>query len=60
VYSLDTLFPLVDLEMQEQWIPDERAAAGAFARVYLWVHIAMGWILSLLAVAGFSGLVKSD
>ena len=26
----------------------------------LWLHIALGWVLSLLAVAGFSGLVKSD
>ena len=27
---------------------------------YLWGHITAGWALSLLAVAGFSGLVKSD
>ncbi|MGG7565329.1 hypothetical protein ACQ5SO_04075 [Rhodovulum sp. DZ06] len=67
VYSVDTLFPLVDLEMQTHWIPDERKngerwynSIGWWARTYLWLHIAAGWALSLLAVAGFSGIVKSD
>ena len=60
VYSADTLLPIVSLEMQGFWIPDERTTRGQVARVYLWVHIAVGWALSLLAVAGFSGLVKSD
>ena len=62
LYSLDTLLPVVEMEMQDFWIPDESASRpwGAAARVYLWVHIALGWALSLLAVAGFSGIVKSD
>jgi hypothetical protein len=60
VYSADTLLPIVSLEMQGFWIPDDRTRAGWWARTYLWVHIAVGWALSLLAVAGFSGLVKSD
>jgi hypothetical protein len=59
-YSLDTILPIASLQQQEFWIPDETKPYGAFARVYLWVHIALGWALSLLAVAGFSGLVKSD
>ena len=61
VYSVDTLLPLVGLEMQAHWIPDEdKGWIGPLARVYLWFHIAAGWALSLLAVAGFSGIVKSD
>lgn len=61
VYSADTLLPIVAMEMQEFWIPDEaQGPRGAATRVFLWVQIAMGWALSLLAVAGFSGLVKSD
>ncbi|WP_116132415.1 hypothetical protein [Tropicimonas sp. IMCC34043] len=61
VYSADTLLPIVALEMQEFWIPDEGAGGwGAFARSFLWVQIIVGWALSLLAVAGFSGLIKSD
>ncbi|WP_135507264.1 hypothetical protein [Roseovarius aestuariivivens] len=56
LYSLDTLVPVVDLEVQDFWVPDERVAA--WARVYLWLHIALGWFLALLAVAGFSGLIR--
>ena len=60
VYSLDTLLPLVDFEIQDHWLPDEDKPYGLAARIYLWLHIGVGWLLSLLAVAGFSGLVKSD
>ncbi len=61
VYSADTLLPVVALEMQEFWIPDEQAGPwGTGARGFLWIQILAGWALSLLAVAGFSGLIKSD
>ena len=61
IYSADTLLPVVSLEMQEYWLPDEAAGnIGHAARIYLWIHIAVGWALSLLAVAGFSGLVRSS
>ena len=46
--------------MQSYWIPDDRQPRGRWARVYLWLHIAAGWGLTLLAVAGFSGLIKTD
>jgi cytoskeletal protein CcmA (bactofilin family) len=57
LYSLDTLVPVVDLEVQDYWVPDETVSPAA--RTYLWVHIAMGWFLALLAVAGFSGLIDT-
>ncbi|SHI89278.1 hypothetical protein SAMN04488012_103229 [Palleronia salina] len=61
IYSVDTLLPIVSLEMQGFWLPDETAGSiGKLARIYLWIHIALGWALSLLAVAGFSGLIKQD
>ncbi|MFO7920225.1 MAG: hypothetical protein R6U99_05310, partial [Nioella sp.] len=61
VYSADTLLPIVAMEMQDYWIPDEaQGPRGRWTRYFLWLQIAMGWALSLLAVAGFSGLVKSD
>ena len=61
IYSADTLLPIVALEMQSFWIPDDRKGAlGEAARYFLWFQIAMGWGLSLLAVAGFSGLIKSE
>jgi hypothetical protein len=57
LYSLDTLVPVVDLEVQDYWVPDERVSPAA--RYYLWGHIAMGWFLALLAVAGVSGLIDT-
>lgn len=60
IYSADTLLPIVSLEMQSYWIPDDSKPIGAVARFYLWVHIFAGWGLTLLAVAGFSGLIKTD
>ena len=60
IYSADTLLPVISFEMQSYWLPDDRTIRGTWVRRYLWVHIVMGWALTLLAVAGFSGLVKSD
>jgi hypothetical protein len=60
VYSADTLFPVVTLEVQSYWIPDDSKPFGRDARYYLWAHIIAGWALTLLAVAGFSGLIKTD
>ncbi|MGR3723502.1 hypothetical protein [Abyssibius alkaniclasticus] len=60
IYAADTLLPIVDLELQNYWIPDETKPYGQWARYYLWFQIFAGWGLSLLAVAGFSGLIKTD
>ena len=60
VYSLDTLLPVVSLEMQSYWIPDDGTGFGKGARYYLWGHIAAGWFFTLLAVAGLSGLIRTD
>lgn len=59
-YAADTLFPVVSLDVQSYWIPDDRKPFGRYARWYLWAHILTGWALTLLAVAGFSGLIKTD
>ncbi|WP_022704413.1 hypothetical protein [Pseudorhodobacter ferrugineus] len=60
VYSADVLLPVVSLEMQSYWLPNGQSPFGVFARWYLWVQIIAGWALTLLAVAGFSGLIKQD
>lgn len=52
--------PVVAFGVAEHWVPDERQRAGSWARGWLWLHIALGWGLSLLAVAGFSGLIRID
>ncbi|QIE55309.1 hypothetical protein G5B40_07480 [Pikeienuella piscinae] len=60
IYAADVLFPLVDIEQQSYWTPNEDMTVGAIAKVVVYLNIILGWALSLLAVAGFSGLVKSD
>jgi len=61
VYAADTLVPLVSLEMQEYWTPDDTDDrwAGKVAGWYLVFQIFAGWALSLLAVAGFTGIIRS-
>lgn len=52
IYSIDTFLPFVDLKQETYWMPKDKS--------YLWFHIAMGWFLSSLLVAGLAGLVKKD
>jgi len=60
IYSADVLLPVVDFGVATHWTPDTRTGFGWFVQVYLWWQIFVGWGLSLLAIAGLSGLVKSD
>jgi len=60
IYSLDVLLPIVDLHQESYWLPSVNKPYGALARWYMWLHIAVGWIFTTLAVAGFTGLVKKD
>jgi hypothetical protein len=71
VYSLETFVPFLKLGVREFWRPNanrtgsfrlgpkEFPISGTFLRVYLWLHIIAGWILTTLWVGGLSGLVKS-
>ena len=56
------LLPVVNLEQRAFWTPDPVPVGGRgwWTRGYLWAHTLAGWALGLLAIAGFSGLVKSD
>ena len=58
-YSLDTLLPVLDLGQKSFWRPDPNGRGGRVAINYFYFQAIVGWALSLLAVAGFSGLVKS-
>ena len=59
-HSADTLFPVVSFAVQSYRIPDDREPFGQLARWYRWFHISPGWAPTLLAVAGFSGLIRTD
>ncbi|HEV7256236.1 MAG TPA: hypothetical protein VGN82_00520 [Bosea sp. (in: a-proteobacteria)] len=58
-YSLDTLLPVLDLGQKSFWRPNPNSTVGRIAINYFYFQAIVGWALSLLAVAGFSGLVKS-
>jgi hypothetical protein len=73
VYSMDTFFPLVELHQEEFWLPCPentksaevsrfgwRFNLGSFLRMYLWIQILAGWIISTLLAAGLSGLIHTD
>ncbi len=53
VYSLDSFVPLIDFHQAKYRLP-----VGLPLRVYLWAHIAFGWILTTLLVVGLTGLVQ--
>nr|WP_256515477.1 hypothetical protein [Alsobacter ponti] len=60
MYSLDTLFPVVDIGQREFWRPDPAQPWGGVTIAFFYLESILGWALSLLAIAGFSGLVKSN
>ncbi len=66
VYSVDTFVPLIDLHQAKYWLPNANLGhellnikAGGLLRFYLWIHITMGWALTMLLVAGLTGLVRT-
>ncbi|MCA3573929.1 MAG: hypothetical protein IOC86_08415 [Aestuariivirga sp.] len=59
MYSLDALFPVLEIGQREYWRPDPNKRFGTFAMAYFYFQAMVGWALSLLAIAGFSGLVRS-
>ncbi len=71
VYSFNVLLPVVDLYQEKNWAPmrkEVRFEAGGYAFVVpswgtnalVLTEVVFGWIASLLAIAAFSGLVKTD
>jgi len=59
MYSLDALFGVMELEQKTFWRPDPAKPWGGLAISYFYFQTIVGWFLTLLAVAGFSGLVRS-
>ncbi len=71
VYSFNVLLPVVDLYQEKSWAPMQKEVQvtilgngialpeGATNAVVV-AEIVFGWVASLLLVATFSGLVKTD
>lgn len=68
VYSADVFLPIIDLHQEKHWEPrgpttETRGRAwwrASLPQLYFWVHIILGWGLTTLAVAGFTGIVKKE
>ncbi len=59
MFSLETLFPILEIGQKAFWRPNSSQPGGTAVIVFFYFHSLIGAALSLLAVAGFSGLVKS-
>lgn len=59
MYALDQVLPAMETGQLDYWAPDTRTAWGYAGKAYGYVLTLAGWALSLLAVAGFSGIVKA-
>jgi hypothetical protein len=53
-------FPVVDLQQKAFWQPIEVGPEGFAYRLYFWMHTVFGWILTGIAVAGLTRLVKRE
>ena len=71
VYSFNVLLPVVDLQQEKSWVPMQKEVSfvlgGKPVTVPDWgtnalvlAELVFGWVASLLAVAAFSGLVKTE
>jgi hypothetical protein len=54
-YSLATFLPFVQLEDAEIWRP---RASAQFARIYLRIHIILGYLLVPIGLAAWTGIIK--
>ena len=59
MFALDVLVPVVDFN-QNFWIPDPDKPWGELSRVWYWVSIAMGWLLTTLLIGSLTGLLKRE
>lgn len=64
-YSLDVFLPLFDLHQESNWIPQpertlRKDRLSRLARLYQWLHTCLGYLLTVVAVAGFTGVIKKE
>jgi hypothetical protein len=71
IYSLETFVPFVKLGVGDYWQPNANKGrllpwrekgfltTGGLLRIYFWIHIIAGWILTTLLVGALTGLIKT-
>ena len=75
MYSLDTFLPIVNLYQEGRWLPNtgggdvatlfwpDRYCSVTWGHLlYFWFcfEIGVGWLLTTLALAGLTGLIRRD
>jgi len=75
VYSLDTFLPIVNLHQEGRWLPNRGGSDvvatfcpdryvgitwGDVLCAWFWFEIGAGWLLTTLALAGLTGLIRRD
>lgn len=60
IYSIDTFLPIVDLRQDSYWLPVGRESNFKFFKIYLWLHIFLGWMLTTIGVVGLTGIVRRE
>ncbi|NQV46012.1 MAG: hypothetical protein HQ501_13960 [Rhodospirillales bacterium] len=63
VYSADVFLPIVDFHQESYWLPvpiNESWLWGRWYEMFLWLYIALGWIITTLGVLGLTSIVKKD
>lgn len=63
MYSVDVFVPLVDFGVGPAYVPGKvdtgmEAPEVTLFRIYYWFHVAAGWLICTVAVAGLTGLVR--
>ena len=58
--SAEAIIPGLGVGQKDIWSPDTRTPIGYFGKIFAYFQTLAGLALGLLAVAGFSGIVKSS
>jgi predicted acyltransferase (DUF342 family) len=59
-YAIDVVIPIINVHQASFWGPNGDAPWGDALTVFTWLGTAVGWALATLAVAGYTGLVRSS
>jgi hypothetical protein len=51
---------IVNLHQEDYWLPDENKPNGFGYKMYLWLHIAAGWLFTTLAALSLSGIIRKE
>jgi hypothetical protein len=59
LYAIDTVVPLVSLDLRSTWYPDPHTGGGTFMQWLLNAATLLGWLLSTIFVLSFARLART-